>query len=314
MRLVIAVPAYNEEATLEETLLALPKDVEGCSSVALLVVDDGSHDRTSEIARSCGAVVVRHPTNRGLARTFMTAARHAVGMGADIIVTTDADNQYSSADIPRLVAPILEGGADLVVGARPIDDIEHFSRLKRWAQRAGSALVRAASNTQVPDAPSGFRAMTAATARRLDVHNDYTYTLETLIQAGRSGLDVRSVPIRVNGYRRPSRLVRWWPLYVLRSGATILRIAVMYRPFRFFSVIGGTLAVVGAVLVGRFVVLYLAGSASGHVQSLVIGTTLLAVATQVTVTGFLADAIAANSRIIRNLREQVTLLEDAQRH
>ena len=182
------------------------------------------------------------------------------------------------------------------------------------AQRLGSALVRLASNTKVPDAPSGFRAMSAATARRLDVYNDYTYTLETLIQAGRSGLDVQSVPISVNGQRRPSRLMRWWPFYVIRSCATILRIAVMYRPFRFFSIIGGVLGALGAALLGRFAVLYLMGHGNGHVQSLVIGTALLAVATQVTVTGFLADSLAANSRLLRDLRDHVDRLDTGERH
>jgi glycosyltransferase involved in cell wall biosynthesis len=313
LKLVIVIPAFNEKETLGETLRDLPERVVGFDSLEVLVVDDGSTDRTGEIARSAGAHVVRHSKNRGLARTFITGTRQAVAMGADVIVTTDADNQYSAADIPLLVAPILEGSADLVVGARPVAEIRSFSPAKRVAQRVGSALVRAASNTTVPDAPSGFRAMTAATAMRLDVHNDYTYTLETLIQAGRMGLDVRSVPIRVNGYRRPSRLMRWWPFYVVRSAATILRIAVLYRPFRFFGALGGLFGSLGSVLIIRFLVFYLQGRGGGHVQSLVIGTALVAVATQVLVAGYLADAIAANGRIVREIRDRLSHVERTQR-
>jgi glycosyltransferase involved in cell wall biosynthesis len=311
VRLVVVVPAYNEEQVLGEALHDLPSTVDGFASVGVLVVDDGSTDRTAEVARAAGATVVRHPTNRGLARAFMTGTREAVRMGADVIVTTDADNQYVAADIVRLVRPILAEGADLVVGTRSIGDIATFSSAKRAMQRLGSSIVRLASNTTVPDAPSGFRAMTVATAQRLDVHNDHTYTLETLIQAGRMGLDVRSVPIRVNGYRRPSRLIRWWPAYVVRSGVNIVRIAILYRPFRFFSISGAVVGACGITLLTSYfdAVADEAGAGTGRGWMLVIGAGLLVVSTQAVVAGLLADSLAANGRVIREVRDRLAQLE-----
>lgn len=309
MKLIVVIPAYNEEQVLGEALHDLPSTVDGFASVGVLVVDDGSTDRTGEVARAAGATVVRHPTNRGLAQAFMTGTREAVRMGADVIVTTDADNQYVAADIVRLVGPILAEGADLVVGSRSIGDIATFSSAKRVMQRLGSSVVRLASNTTVPDAPSGFRAMTAATARRLDVHNDHTYTLETLIQAGRMGLDVRSVPIRVNGFRRPSRLIRWWPAYVARSGATIVRIAILYRPFRFFLISAAVVGTFGVMLLTAYFGAVAEGAGTGRGWMLVIGAGLLAVSTQAAVAAFLADSLAANGRVIREVRDRLAQLE-----
>jgi len=298
----ILVPALNEAEDLPATLESLPRELAGISSVAIIVVDDGSTDGTAEVAQRHGAdVVVRHGVNRGLARAWSTGVAEALRIGADVIVHTDADGQYDARDIPALVAPILAGRADLVVGARPVADLEHFSGAKRLFQRLGSWAVRIASGTQVPDAPSGFRAMNAHAARQLTVTNGFTYTLETLIQAGRSGLRVTHVPVRVTGPTRPSRLMASWPRYVWRSAFTILRLAVVYRPFRFFASVGAVLLLIGSGLIGRFLINFLAGQGQGNVQSLIIAGMLVTLSVQAFMTAFLADAISANRRVTERL-------------
>ena len=236
LKLVIQIPCYNEAATLGTTLRELPRTVPGVDRVEWLVIDDGSTDATVAVAREHGVDhIVRLPVNRGLARAFMAGLEAALRVGADIIVNTDADNQYCAADIPALVAPVVAGRADMVIGARPIGDIAHFSPAKKLLQRIGSRVVQLASNTRVPDAPSGFRAFSLAAATQLNVFSSYTYTLETIIQAGQKGLVVDSVPVRVNADLRPSRLVRSVPQYLWRSGLTIGHIFLIYRPFRFFA-------------------------------------------------------------------------------
>lgn len=303
-RLAIVIPALDEAEGLPATLAALPRRLDGVHLIDVIVIDDGSTDGTADIARAHGADhVVRHAVNRGLAHAYVSGITTALRRGATHIVTTDADGQYEAADLPTLLAPVLTGEADLVVGARPIRDLAHISRAKRWFQLFGSWAVRVASGTDVPDAPSGFRAMTAATARRLQVLGSYTYTLETLIQAGRAGLRVVSVPVRVTGPTRRSRLMRSWPGYVRRSALTIVRIAVVHRPFRFFAGIGILLLLGGSFLVGRLLVLLAAGRGQGNVQSLIVAASLVTVGVQTFVTAFVADAVAANRRMTQRLVE-----------
>ncbi len=249
MKLVIQIPCYNEAASLPQTIAQLPREVAGCDIVEWLVIDDGSDDDTALVAERLGVDhVVRHAVNRGLAAAFMTGLETALADGADIIVNTDADNQYDARDIETLVRPIVEHRAEMVIGARPISDTEHFSWIKKRLQGLGSAVVRAASNTSVADAPSGFRAFTRDAAQRLNVFSSYTYTLETIIQAGHSNIRVVSVPIRTNPDLRPSRLVKSIGRYVWRSSTTIVRIFATYKPLTFFWLIAAFFLLVGATL------------------------------------------------------------------
>jgi glycosyltransferase involved in cell wall biosynthesis len=304
MKLIIQVPCLNEAMTLGTALATLPRRVEGFDAVEWLVVDDGSTDGTAELARELGVDhVVRHPVNRGLAAAFMTGIDAALRSGADVIVNTDADNQYEAADIPLLVQPILEHRADMVIGARPIAQTEHFSWIKKQLQHLGSWAVRLASKTDVADAPSGFRAMTRETAMRLNVFNAYTYTLETIIQAGLSNLTVVSVPIRTNPDLRPSRLVRSIPNYVKRSLLTILRVFVIYRPLALFIWVSSLLIMVGIVLGLRYLVFFASGNGSGHVQSLILAALCIMLGGQAFMMGLVADLISTN----RKLMEQMDL-------
>jgi len=303
MKLIIQIPCYNEVAQLPATLADLPREVPGFDTVEWLVIDDGSTDGTAEIARAHGVDhVVRLPHNQGLARAFMTGLDACLDRGADVIVNTDADNQYDAACIPALTAPVLAGEAEIVVGARPISEIGHFSPLKRRLQHLGSWAVRKASGVDVRDAPSGFRAFHRRAAVRLYVFNRYTYTLETIIQAGNLNIPVKSVEVGVNAPTRESRLIRSIAEYVLRSGLTILRIAILYRPFRFFAVIAAILAVPGLAAFLRFLVLFAMGEGDGNVQSLVIGAALNAMAAIFLMGGILADLIAANRMLLSEIR------------
>ena len=310
VKLVIQIPCYNEAATLGTTLRELPRDVPGMSRVEWLVVDDGSTDDTAAVAREHGADhVIRLPMNRGLARAFMTGVEAALRAGADVIVNTDADNQYCAADIPALVLPIVEGRADMVIGARPIGDIAHFSPLKKALQRLGSRVVQLASNTRVPDAPSGFRAFSRAAALQLNVFSDYTYTLETIIQAGQKGMTVTSVPVRVNAELRPSRLVKNIPQYLHRSALTIGRIFVTYRPLRFFLTVSSILFAPGFLIGIRFLVLYSRGHGQGHIQSLILASILMIISALFCMLGLLADLISVNRRLLEDLRTRLANLE-----
>ena len=310
IKVIIQIPCYNEEETLPETLAALPRELPGVDRVEWLVVDDGSGDRTVDVAREHGVDhVVKLPRNRGLSRAFMAGIRACLEAGADIIVNTDADNQYRASDIPALVDPILNGEADLVVGARPISDIRHFSPLKRVLQRLGSWVTRILSGTEVSDAVSGFRAISRKAAMQLHVFNDYTYTVETLIQAGQKGLAVRSVPIRVNPEQRPSRLVRSTPRYVLRQATTMLRIFVTYRPFRFFAVLGTGVFLLGFLLGLRFLYFYFTASGSGHVQSVILAALLLGLGIFLFLVGLLADLVAVNRRLLEDLEARLQRME-----
>jgi glycosyltransferase involved in cell wall biosynthesis len=303
MKLIIQIPCLNEEETLPVTLAALPRQMAGFDVVEWLVVDDGSTDRTSEVAHRHGVDhIVRHPSRRGLARAFMSGLEASLRAGADVIVSTDADNQYDAACIPALVAPILAGRAQMVVGVRPVTRIPTFSPLKKLLQRLGSWAVRVASGTRLPDAPSGFRAYHPEAALQLYVLDSYTYTLETIIQAGRKGIPLEWVAVEVNGVLRPSRLMTGMADYIRRSALTILRVFIVYKPLRFFSLLALLIAIPGLAGVARFLVYYAMGEGSGHIQSLVISGALLGSAAIVQIGGLLADVIAANRSLLEDIR------------
>ncbi|HET7307841.1 MAG TPA: glycosyltransferase family 2 protein [Gammaproteobacteria bacterium] len=303
MKLIIQIPCFNEADTLAIALSCLPRTVPGVDDVEWLVIDDGSTDSTADIARNCGVDhVVRHTRNQGLARAFMTGIEASLRFGADIIVNTDADNQYNAVDIDALVAPIVSGTADMVVGARPIGAIQHFSPIKKLLQQVGSWVVRFASKTNVPDAPSGFRAISRDTAMRLNVFNEYTYTLETIIQAGQKNMEVVSVPVRVNDDLRPSRLVKSIPAYIKRSVITIFRIFIVYKPFRFFISVGVLLFVGGVVVGARFLYFFIVGLGDGHVQSLILAAVLLGIGFQTILVAFIADLFAVNRSLLESIQ------------
>ena len=299
MKLIIQIPCYNEEATLAITLTDLPRRVPGIDSVEWLVIDDGSRDRTVEVAKEFGVDhIISFGQNRGLAKGFMAGLEACLKAGADIIVNTDADNQYCAADIPKLIEPILAGHAQIVIGARPIQQINHFSPTKKLLQQLGSWAVRVASRTSVADAPSGFRAISREAALELNVFNEYTYTLETIIQAGQKGMAVMSVPIRTNGYLRPSRLVKSIFSYVQRSLVTMLRIFITYKPFQFFMWMGSVPFFLGFLLGVRWLALYFSGTPRSHVPSLILSAILILIGSQLWVVGLLADLLAVNRKLL----------------
>ena len=303
MKLIIQIPCYNEAATLGIALAALPREVPGFDKVEWLIIDDGCTDNTVEVALAHGVDhVVRHTRNQGLARGFMNGLQACLEHGADVIVNTDADNQYNADDIPALTRPILEGKADIVIGARPIAAIEHFSPIKKLLQKLGSWVVRVASKTSIPDAPSGFRAMSRSAARRLTVFSDYTYTLETIIQAGQKNMAITSVPIRVNGDLRPSRLVKSIASYIQRSIVTIIRVFVIYRPFRFFASIGIALFMLGFIIGLRFLYKWLTVDYDGHIQSLILASSLLIIGFHTILIAFVADLLSANRKLMEEIR------------
>jgi glycosyltransferase involved in cell wall biosynthesis len=311
MRLIIQIPCYNEEATLAITLSALPRQLPDIDKVEWLIIDDGSKDRTVEVARQYGVDhVVRLPRNQGLAKGFMAGLDACLKAGADIIVNTDADNQYCADDIPKLIEPIVRGEAEIVVGARPIDEIGHFSPLKKALQKLGSWVVRIASKTDIPDAPSGFRAMSRKAAMQLNVFNEYTYTLETIIQAGQKNMAIVSVPIRTNSDLRPSRLVKSIPSYVQRSILTIVRIFMTYKPFRFFVVPGVVAFAIGFLIGLRFLYHYMVGQDAGHIQSLILAALLMGTGFFLGVTGLIADLIAVNRKLLEKLDVRLHQVEE----
>jgi glycosyltransferase involved in cell wall biosynthesis len=305
MKLIIQIPCFNEEESLPVAVSRLPKSIPGIDVIEYLIIDDGSRDRTREVARENGVHhVVGFSTNQGLARAFMLGIRSCLERGADIIVNTDADDQYNADDIPKLIEPILQGRAEFVVGERPIASIEHFSPIKKLLQKIGSAVVAGISATTIKDAPSGFRAFSRGAASRLNVFSSYTYTLETIIQAGQKNMGVVSVPIRVNRDLRPSRLVRSIPSYVARSVATMLRILVVYRPFRFFMQLAALFTITGVALGARFMYFYMTGSGAGHVQSVILGATLLIIGFQTALLAFVADLQSVNRRLLEEVLEE----------
>jgi glycosyltransferase involved in cell wall biosynthesis len=310
-KLIIQIPCYNEESTLGVTLSALPRVILGVDAVEWLIIDDGSTDKTVEVAKAHGVDhIVRLPRHQGLASAFVAGLEASLRAGADLIVNVDADNQYCADDIPQLIAPILIGKADIVVGARPISEIEHFSPLKKLLQKLGSWVVRLASKTDIADAPSGFRAMSRDAAMRLHVFNDYTYTLETIIQAGQKGMVVTSVPIRTNKDLRPSRLVTSIPDYIRHQVLTLLRIFMTYQPFRFFAVPGIALFSLGMLIGLRFLYFYVTRAGAGHIQSLILAALLMGMGSFLTIVGLLADLISVNRQLLERVDWRVQKIEE----
>ncbi|MCI9060282.1 MAG: glycosyltransferase family 2 protein [Lachnospiraceae bacterium] len=310
MKLIIQIPCYNEAETLEIALNDLPKQIDGIDKIEYLIINDGSKDNTVEVAKNWGVnYVVDLKRNKGLAKGFMAGLDACLRNGADIIVNTDADNQYCADDIEKIVRPILEGKTDIVIGARPVDDTEHWSPLKKKLQHFGSWVVRKASRSDIPDAPSGFRAYSREAAMRLNVVNEYTYTLETIVQAGRSKIAMESVPIRTNAELRPSRLFSSMFGYVKKSMLTILRAFMMYRPLMVFSVIGSIIFAIGLAIGVRFLVYYFGGSGAGHMQSLILASTLMLLGFQTFIVGLLADIISANRKILEDVQYHVRKLD-----
>ena len=309
-KLIIQIPCFNEADSLPVTVAALPRAVPGFDVVECLVVDDGSRDATADVARTLGVQhIVRLPGHRGLAAAFMAGLDAAVRAGADVVVNTDADNQYCADDVPRLVQPILEGRADLVIGTRPISEMQEFSWSKRLLQRLGTAVTRFVSGTRVLDGPSGFRAMSREAAMRLHVFNSYTYTIETIIQAGRKGMRVTSVPVRTNLPLRPSRLVHSTEQYIVRQLLTMLRVFLTYKPFRFFAVPGVCIFGVGFLIGLRFLYFYATQGGVGHVQSLILAALLTGTGFFLCVVGLLADLLAVNRSLLEGLDWRLKKLE-----
>ncbi len=310
MKLIVQIPCLNEEATVGATIRDIPREIPGIDRVEVLVIDDGSTDRTIEAAREAGADHVVSFTNRkGLARAFTAGIDTALARGADIIVNTDADNQYRGEDIPLLIAPILRGEADIVVGDREVETIAHFSPVKKTLQKLGSWVVRKLSHTTVPDAASGFRAYNREAALSINVVSDFSYTLETLIQAGTGRLAVGHVPVRTNPQTRPSRLFTSLFGYLSRSVATLVRIYTMYQPLKVFSAIGGLSILIGSILSGRFLYYLITEGGRGKVQSLIFAAVFLIVGFQILVIGLLADTIASNRKLTENVLYRVKKLE-----
>ena len=303
MKLIIQIPCLNEAGTLEVALNDLPKHIDGIDTIEYLIINDGSRDDTVEVARHWGVhYVVHFGQNRGLAKGFMAGLDACLRNGADIIVNTDADNQYNGDDIEALVRPILEGRSDIVIGSRPINKMAHFSSLKKKLQHLGSWVVRRASKSMIPDAPSGFRAFSREAALRLNVTNEYTYTLETIVQAGREKIPMEAVDIRTNGELRPSRLFHSMFGYIRKSILTILRTYVLYKPLAFFSILGCIPFIIGLIIGIRFLVFFFQGDSVGHIQSLILAGTLMMMGFMTWVVGILSDTISAERKILEDVQ------------
>jgi glycosyltransferase involved in cell wall biosynthesis len=302
-KLVIQIPSFNEADTLPQTLTDLPRSIEGVDQIEILVVDDGSTDGTASVAERAGVDrIVRITRNRGLAHAFTKGLDASLAMGADVIVNTDADNQYQSDYIADLIRPILNGESEIVIGDRQVDSIEHFSRTKKLLQKVGSWVVRWASGTDVPDTTSGFRAFSREAALRLTIFSGYTYTLETIIQAGKKGISITSVPVETNPRTRRSRLIKNTLHYVSVSTVTIVRIFLMYEALRVFLSLSVVPLLLGAGLIIRFLYYFAIGDGSGHIQSLIIAAILLVFAFMTVLLGLLADLIARNRRLSEDIR------------
>ncbi|UCH73184.1 MAG: glycosyltransferase family 2 protein [Rhodospirillales bacterium] len=310
MKLIVQIPCLNEEETLPQTVSDIPRRISGVDRIEILIIDDGSTDRTVEIAREIGVDhIIRHRNRKGLARAFRTGIDACLRRGADIIVNTDGDNQYCGADIPKLIAPILQGRADIVVGDRQTQTVPHFSAFKKFLQRVGSRIVSRLSNTTVPDAVSGFRAMSRDAALHLNIVSPFSYTIEMLIQAGRKYMSVESVPIRTNPKTRESRLFRSIPKFLERSLTTMVRMYSMYRPLKVFFFIGLAITLFGMLPVVRFLYFFFTGDGAGHIQSLVLGGALLVIGFMAFMIGLVADLISFNRQLLEMTLEKVRRIE-----
>ena len=315
MKLVIQIPCYNEEKTLPTVLKELPQHIEGIDEIEVVVIDDGSTDKTVEVAKSLGVKHFAHLSpNRGLARAFVVGLDKSLEIGADIIVNTDADNQYCCSDIEKLIKPILNEKADIVIGTRPVEKIKHFSPIKKILQKFGSKVMRIISSTNVEDAPSGFRAFSRNAALQLNVFDNYTYTLETIIQARAKGLQLACVPINVNPDLRKSRLVKSIFDYIKRSVFTMLRMFIVYRPFRFFISLAAISLFLGFVTGTRFLWFYFTGAGNGHIQSLILASILLLAGIQIGLIAVLAELIAINRKLLEDVQKRIKLLDLKNNH
>ena len=310
MKLIVQIPCYNEEHTLPQTVADIPRKIPGIEKVEILIIDDGSTDRTVEVAREIGVEhIVRNKRNLGLARSFRKGLDACLIAGADIIVNTDGDNQYHGADIARLVAPILAGRADIVIGDRQVQKIAHFSKGKKLLQWLGSGLVRKLAGIWVPDTVSGFRAFSRDVATQLNIVSPFSYTIETVIQAGKRGFTVESVPVHTNPKARESRLFKSIPSFISRQLSTIVRMYAMYQPLRIFFIIGTVLSISGALPILRFLYFYAIGQGSGHLQSLLLGGVLLLMGFATYLIGLVADLISFNRQLLEMILERVKHLE-----
>ena len=308
MKLIIQIPCYNEEKSLPITLNALPKKIEGIDEIEVLIINDGSTDKTVEVARSLGVKhIVEMPHNCGLAKAFVAGINTALSLDADIIVNTDADNQYCADDIEKIIKPILNGSADIVIGSRPVSKIQHFSLLKKMLQKLGSFVMRFISSTDVEDAPSGFRAFSRNAAIQLNVFDNYTYTLETIIQARAKGLILECVPINVNPDLRKSKLVKNIFDYVRRSMFTMIRMFIIYRPFRFFAILAGIFLFFGALIGIRFLYYFINESGAGHIQSLILSAILILTGVQVAVIAVLSELMSINRKLLEDIQRRLKL-------
>lgn len=312
MKLIVQIPCYNEEETIGLTVRDIPRNINGIDCVEILVINDGSNDKTVEAAKEAGVdYIVSHSGNLGLARAFETGLKKSIESGADIIVNLDADNQYKASDIPKLIRPLIDKKSDITIGARPIEMIKTFSPVKKILQKLGSCAIRKISGTDVQDAPSGFRAFTKEAAMKINIFDNYTYTMETIIQAQNKGLIIQSVPIGVNTCIRPSRLVKNNFDYIRRSALTIIRFVIVYKPFKFFIKLSLFLFLFGALLGIRFLYFYLIQNGSGHIQSLILCAILILIAVQSVFFAVIADLLAINRRLIEDI--QIRIRKNEQR-
>ena len=310
MKLIIQIPCLNEENTLPQTLKDLPDKIEGVDTIEILVIDDGSTDKTVEVAKNLGVHhILQFTNNKGLAKAFISGINQSLKLGADIIVNTDADNQYFGGDIAKLVQPILNKDADIVVGDRQVETIRHFSPIKIFLQKFGSWVVRQLSGTQIPDATSGFRAYSKDAALQLNVVSDFTYTIETIISAGKKNLAITHVPVKTNKKLRESRLFPSISVYLNRSLVTMLKVYSMYRPLRLFTLAGGTSFLLGFAIGCRYLFFFFMGQTEGHIQSLILSAILLIVGFQIIMMGIAAELISVNRQLLEDIQVRIKKAE-----